>query len=901
MVRHLLVAATTTLLSVVAAVQGAPDTSNKAVGLLTCHHGERGVCLSGTPLLLRPDDGGGGSHHPNSFTSTTADECCALCRKYSLRTPPIPTPCASFTFNETDKHCDLYAPSAHIEKTYSTECTSGGPAAVDFDILRSSSTPKAALATKYTTLSRELGPDPSTARLLPIAAVAHRALQDPSKTPVDCSIPGLLDYLIQDNPGMTVSSICAIMRSGMCTPYTVPSRCSSSSYYPPPPPRSNRCSSWGSHMHEVPPDGHHTSHLVWCACDQGFYSFLPEGTLLAKGRDVCFRCSGFPHMQSQGTSCNCAPGYYKNIPEYTKISCPLTMTRAGDDSCQYANDGTCDDYLGGYCATGTDATDCGHTTTRVMATHCCLPCTRFPNKHEIGSGSSRRCVCDNGFPLYMEGGCKKCSEIPHARGTTTCSCAPGYFWNKAGDECVIEDTCPGPSYFGPYKDCAAINATKCSPGMLKDLQDPTLCAKLYKTSDGHSLTHEECVVHKQLCPSTCPKERINTKGKCDQGISCSWGTDVDDCYNSRCPDASHMDGSKCKCDSNAKMNIANAAPMTCDRDCKGHYSACTLKCESALQRKWITTATSAGHGLSCAAAQTLVPDQRKSCKDGDGQCFTRAVTCNGHGDPKSDGSCTCDTDYFGVHCLVKYTRKETCNGHGDPKSDGSCTCDTDYFGVHCLVKYTRKETCNGHGDPKSDGSCTCDAYYFGSHCAQKYTRNKTCNDHGDARPDGGCACDKSPDTYYFGSDCANSYTRKETCNGHGDPKESDYSDPGNCHCDPEYTTPDCSERCEKWDSAGTCVCSKRGDGSTGSYDEDCPTDAHMGIIAIGVVLVAVLTYLTRKQPCISKQTSRRIGVSAETEGGLQTTLSRQEPTGVTVETSNPTSLAEAEYLGYSLN
>eukprot|EP01047_Picozoa_sp_COSAG01_P025108 COSAG01_NODE_1573_length_9865_cov_132.568503_7_plen_635_part_00 len=519
MVKYLLVvAATTTLLSVVAAVQGAPDTSNKAVGLLlTCHHGERGVCLSsGTPLLLRPDGGGGGGNrHRNSFTSTTADECCAQCRKYNLRTPPIPTPCASFTFNETDRQCDLYAPSAHIEKTYSTECTSGGAAAVGFDILRSLSTPRVGLATKYATLSRELGPDPSTARLLPTAAVAHRALQSNSNF---CSEATGLDL---------------------------------------------------NHMHEVPcSDGSDAS--ICCGCDQGFYAFLPDGTPLSYGRDVCFRCSGFPHMQPQGTSCNCDPGYYINIPEYTKISCPVTMQ-----------------------------------------THCCLPCTRFPNKHEMFG----YCVCDNGFPLSMEGGCKKCSEIPHARGTTTCSCAPGYFWNEAGDKCIIEDMCPGPSDFGPYrpdpyKDCAAIKAGKCSPGMLEDLQDPALCAELYKSGD-HSLTYEECVVLKQQCPSTCPKKRVNTKGKCDQGNSCSWGTDVDDCYNSRCPDGSHVDGSKCTCDSNAKMNITNAAPMTCDRDCEGHYSACTPKCESALQRKWITTVTPAGHGQSCAAAQTLVP--RKSC------------------------------------------------------------------------------------------------------------------------------------------------------------------------------------------------------------------------------------------------------------------------------------------------
>eukprot|EP01048_Picozoa_sp_COSAG05_P008212 COSAG05_NODE_614_length_8342_cov_5.716851_2_plen_470_part_00 len=154
----------------------------------------------------------------------------------------------------------------------------------------------------------------------------------------------------------------------------------------------------------------------------------------------------------------------------------------------------------------------------------------------------------------------------------------------------------------------------------------------------------------------------------------------------------------CVCDSGYYMH----GDGTCKswRDCEGHYAGCTMKCESAAQRKWVVTVTPGGTGLTCPAAQAK--QQRLSCRPGDGHCFTRNATCNGHGDPSRDGSCACDKDYFHKDCSLKYTRAEHCSGNGEPKFDGHlrCMCDPGFVTSDC------SETCVDESQPYA-GLCSC--------------------------------------------------------------------------------------------------------------------------------------------------------------------------------------------------
>ena len=137
-------------------------------------------------------------------------------------------------------------------------------------------------------------------------------------------------------------------------------------------------------------------------CNEGYHNF---GT---KFGGHCTTCTGGEHMiESASGHCACEDGYYSNYRPDTLLQCANHNNEM-----------------------------------------CCLPCSRFPHRHEVGTaGSHRRCVCDDGFPHLTPAGCVSCSSIPHAvesRDGQSCKCEPGYFWTDVQQtKCALQATCSG--------------------------------------------------------------------------------------------------------------------------------------------------------------------------------------------------------------------------------------------------------------------------------------------------------------------------------------------------------------------------------------------------------------------------------------------------------------------------
>ena len=193
--------------------------------------------------------------------------------------------------------------------------------------------------------------------------------------------------------------------------------------------------------------------------------------------------------------------------------------------------------------------------------------------------------------------------------------------------------------------------------------------------------------------------------------------------------------------------------------------------------------------------------------------YTRSNQCNGHGNPDSQGHCTCDPKYAGSNC--EYSRADNCSNNGMPQDNGTCVCDSGFFGTTC--RYTRDNQCNAHGNPDNQGHCTCDPKYAGTSCL--LSREGNCSNNGMPQDNGTCVCDSG----FFGTTCR--YTRSD-CKNHGMPNDN-----GVCTCDPNYagdkcqfSRSDCSNNGMPNDN-GVCQCDSllqagQGYAFTGSHCEN---------------------------------------------------------------------------------
>ena len=127
------------------------------------------------------------------------------------------------------------------------------------------------------------------------------------------------------------------------------------------------------------------------------------------------------------------------------------------------------------------------------------------------------------------------------------------------------------------------------------------------------------------------------------------------------------------------------------------------------------------HNAACSVdTSTFLPVWRCFGKFGpecENECPGGATNpCDGHGEcdvgVKGNGTCTCQTLYFGTDCKNQCECKHgTCDD--GVYGTGACTCDSNYYGDNC------EEECDcNHGtcDTVKNGTCTCDALFFGRRC-----------------------------------------------------------------------------------------------------------------------------------------------------------------------------------------
>jgi len=149
-------------------------------------------------------------------------------------------------------------------------------------------------------------------------------------------------------------------------------------------------------------------------------------------------------------------------------------------------------------------------------------------------------------------------------------------------------------------------------------------------------------------------------------------------------------------------------------------------------------------------------------------CQIKCDACDpDHGTCQFDGSCECETGWYGRACnkscdcykdlvtnddgSVEELIKETAHGvpiksWGHCERDGSCTCGVDdggvqYSGTQCFKPC---DPCHNGLCDADDGSCACNKGWLGKTCdIRNFTECLPCNyDHGTCLTDGTCKCDK---------------------------------------------------------------------------------------------------------------------------------------------------------------
>eukprot|EP01046_Picozoa_sp_COSAG06_P008334 COSAG06_NODE_418_length_15982_cov_3.455204_7_plen_1527_part_00 len=256
-------------------------------------------------------------------------------------------------------------------------------------------------------------------------------------------------------------------------------------------------------------------------------------------------------------------------------------------ACPYTNDGECDE--GTYCAVGTDTADCGSSSGSGGCPQA--------HAHRVTVGGSSRCTCEDGYDVnaagtacelqtcrYTEDG--ECDEGTYcAVGTDTVDCA-----NHPATNSGESGGCPAHAHASNGR-CAcdtgyAVNAagsaceqtcatagngvcdegTSCTPGT-----DSGDCVKPVKTCPQHAHVAAgggSCTWDDGYCPSV-------SDGVCDEGLLCGLGTDTADCAHATAvlattPAALTVAGLVCHTNANGAYTLATSLLND-----KPHYVAVT--------------------------------------------------------------------------------------------------------------------------------------------------------------------------------------------------------------------------------------------------------------------------------------------------------------------------------------
>jgi hypothetical protein len=439
--------------------------------------------------------------------------------------------------------------------------------------------------------------------------------------------------------------------------------------------------------------------------------------------------------------------------------CPQTSTNvycSGNGVCLdgASRNGTCqchqsDSY--GYWSTET----CGSCLYGYYGTSCIQRCPRAyaqicagHGTCDSGTNNTGRCTCDSGWSGQdcarpCDGGssspCSNHGSCHQTYGTCTCDSSAAYgYW--AGRNC-------------------------------------SRCSALYNSSD---------------CTVKCPATTTNPTAPCDGHGSCFEG--ICTCNAGYCGDKCELNGNDC----------LNECP-------EGYWGAeCTDMCPGQLNN-WCF-----GHG---ACSQGLKGTGACSCyggywgKDCSNECPGGVATvCSGHGNcDQQSGTCSCRNGWATEDCSIECPGGEAnvCSGNGGClPTTGTCECTQGYAGKACqyLCPGGALHPCNDHGTCGAvSGNCTCHADstkgYWNStacdQCSAGYYGNNTCtkkcvNGYTNGTT---CYCREG----WSGEDCSvpcpGVGSVLGVCSGHGSCLWGHVYTTGQCVCNGNYFTSDCSVSC----------------------------------------------------------------------------------------------------------
>ncbi|KAN0028739.1 hypothetical protein ACTFIV_010592 [Dictyostelium citrinum] len=260
---------------------------------------------------------------------------------------------------------------------------------------------------------------------------------------------------------------------------------------------------------------------------------------------------------------------------------------------------------------------------------------------------------------------------------------------------------------------------------------------------------------------------------------------------------------------------SNSIGSDCSECIFNHYGAdCSLTCP-VYNGKICNGYTCFTNNVTCSCLEEQAYGtvcQNKVCPGS-----SKTSTCSGHGscDPVT-GTCSCSNGYYDIDCSKKHcilgSNGYECSGNvnGKCNSDGSCTCNSPFFGNDCgsipCPKFNQKE-CGGNGNCNSaTGTCVCNNNFYEANCSRKHcplgANGYECSSYlnGNCNDDGTCSC-IAP---YYGTDCRYSpcpSSTSQSCSGNGNCNSAT----GSCTCNSDYYESDCSKKhCPKGTNGLEC-------------------------------------------------------------------------------------------------
>eukprot|EP00301_Raphidiophrys_heterophryoidea_P005514 c12304_g1_i1.p1 GENE.c12304_g1_i1~~c12304_g1_i1.p1 ORF type:complete len:2890 (+),score=599.83 c12304_g1_i1:62-8731(+) len=369
-----------------------------------------------------------------------------------------------------------------------------------------------------------------------------------------------------------------------------------------------------------------------------------------------------------------------------------------------------------------------------------------------------------------------------------CACPPAKpFWNHVQQKCMSRDTCVITCGAGVVD---STGACVCNPGYTLSLETKKcvvpLCVGAHD-GRGECLSRGVCVNGKCrcnpgytgdacesiLCDPECSSHGFCSIGKC----VCESGWTGASCQQATCLIGSN--GLECSGTGNGVCNRTTGA-CNCTASRKG------ASCDKKICPLGLSGIECSGHGNCNGETGTC-----KCIGDWIGAaCGKLQVTCSGHGEVGTQGTCACYRGFAGSDCSEKECplglSGEECSGNGICNhTSGVCACNKDYSGLECGVKLC-PQNCSVNGWC-NNGSCLCNNGWGGVDCAIQLCPSG-CRGNGKCL-DGACQCYDG----WRGTDCSMHQCPGSPmpCSGKGVCVAVNGS-VSQCNCSSGFTGDDCS-------------------------------------------------------------------------------------------------------------